>query len=83
VLDEMRSHLVQGASHRETILGQLRASLWVSPDLIDRIAATLDESHARVVAQCRRLEEVRAAYADLPLAEQDDGRVPEPVGAQA
>ena len=83
VLEQTRNQLEQGADHRETLLSQFRASLWVSPHLIARVATTLDENQARVAAQCRRLEEVRAAYTALPLAEHDDGQVPGPVGAQA
>jgi MoxR-like ATPase len=80
VLAETHALVEQGIQHRKMLIEQLGSSLWASPQLLVRMVSTLDENQEKIAVQCRHLEQVRAAYSSLPLAEQDDGQVPAPVG---
>ncbi|MEK9775227.1 MAG: AAA family ATPase [Quisquiliibacterium sp.] len=83
VLDQTREFIEQGTDHRRNLVAQLEENLWVPGSFVARVAATLDQNQARVTVLCDRLVAVQGAYRALPLAEHDDGNLPEPVREQA
>ena len=83
VLAEVDAFLARGDRHERAIEAGLSANLWIVPRLRDRIVETLAGNSLRLGAQRARLAQVRAAFAALPLAADDDGREPGPVEVAA
>lgn len=79
VLDEVDAFVAEGGRHGDAVAARLAANLWVAPDFARRVAATLAANRERVMQQRERLAQVREAFAALPTADEDDGRVPAPV----
>ena len=55
----------------------------MAPVFVARVRGVFDTNRALVREQARALDAVRAAFAELPLADSDDGRVPLPVDLPA
>ncbi len=70
-------------AHERQVTGRLEANLWVAPVFVARVRGVFDTNRALVREQARALDAVRAAFAELPLADSDDGRVPLPVDLPA
>ena len=69
----------QATGHARRVAARLAAHPWLCPAFVARVC-TLLASNAAVVAGLRdRLAAIRAAFASLPLADEDDGRAPAPV----
>lgn len=79
VLEEVDAFVTEGGRHAQAIAAGLAANLWVAPDFLRHVEGTLAANRARVIAQRERLAQVRAAFAALPSADDDDGRAPAPV----
>jgi MoxR-like ATPase len=65
--------------HREGIDADLRGNLWLAPEFGALVLARLTQGEEAVRTLRGTLEGTRTAFAELPLAETDDGRIPEPV----
>ena len=79
VLVDVDDFLAQAGSHARQTLGRLDANLWVAPRFARRVQATLEANRCSVVEQRAALARVRELFAALPLADEDDGRTPDPV----
>src|SRR5690606_22005433 len=69
----------QAAGHSGRVSARLAAHPWLTPDFVARIATVLAANAATVAGLRDRLAAIRAAFAGLPLADEDDGRAPAPV----
>jgi MoxR-like ATPase len=81
LLAEVDRWLAEAAAHRERVRRDLDGNLWMAPASAARVLERLDGGEAGVRALRASLAGTRGAFAALPLAETDDGRVPEPVPA--
>ena len=81
LLGEVDAWLAGAGAHARELAGQLQAHLWVDPSFAGQVLARLSEGEGAVRRLRGTLADTRAAFAALPLAEADDGRVPEPVSA--
>lgn len=69
----------QAAGHRGRVAARLGRHPWLTPAFVARISTVL-AANAQTIAGLRdRLAAIRAAFAGLPLAGEDDGRAPAPV----
>jgi MoxR-like ATPase len=69
------------AAHRDAVLSGLAGNPWIDPAFAAGVAARLEAGEHSVRALRDTMAGTRAAFAALPLAEADDGRIPEPVPA--
>jgi len=83
VLAEVDAFVREGERHGAGTVERLASNLWIPPSFVERIAGTLEGNRQRVVEQRNRLAQARAAFASLPLTEDDDGREPAPVEVAA
>lgn len=65
--------------HRARVLERLATHPWIGASLADRIAEVLAGNAATLSVLSDRLASIREAFARLPLADDDDGRLPTPV----
>jgi MoxR-like ATPase len=79
VLVDVDDFLAQADGHARQTLARLDANLWVAPRFARRVQATLEANRCSVVEQRAALARVRELFAALPLADEDDGRTPDPV----
>ncbi len=83
VLAEVDAFAQRGESHCSGAASRLAANLWIPADFVSRVEHTLAGNLRRLAEQRGRLAQVRATFAALPLAEDDDGREPAPVEVAA
>ena len=69
------------AAHRDEVVAGLAGNPWIDPAFAAGVAARLEAGERSVRALRDTMAGTRAAFAALPLAEADDGRIPEPVPA--
>lgn len=69
----------QASGHAERVAARLAVHPWLTPGFVARIGAVLSANAATVAGLRDRLAAIRAGFASLPLAEDDDGRAPAPV----
>lgn len=81
LVGEVDAWLDGARHHRDTVIASLAAHLWIVPSFAGRVQRHVDDASAAMAALRRSLEDTRAAFAALPLADADDGRAPEPVSA--
>jgi MoxR-like ATPase len=79
LLTEVDLWLAGARAHCEGVEADLRGNLWLAPEFGGLVLARLTQGEAAVRALRSTLEGTRTAFAELPLAETDDGRIPEPV----
>jgi MoxR-like ATPase len=79
LLTEVDLWLAGARGHREGVEADLQGNLWLAPEFGGLVLARLAQGEAAVRALRGTLEGTRTAFAELPLAETDDGRIPEPV----
>jgi MoxR-like ATPase len=78
---ELDAWLEGALAHRAEVQRMLQGNLWIAPAFAGTVLMRLADGEAAVRALRGTLAGTRAAFAGLPLAETDDGRVPEPVAA--
>jgi MoxR-like ATPase len=78
---ELDDWLEGALAHRAQVQRTLEGNLWIAPGFARTVLARLADGEAAVRALRSTIAGTRAAFAGLPLAETDDGRVPEPVAA--
>ncbi len=83
VLAEVDAFIADGDRHGRAVDAGLSANLWLTPALRRRIVETLAGNRVKVAAQRERLAEARAAFAALPLSQDDDGSEPAPIEVAA
>ncbi|RPH41573.1 MAG: hypothetical protein EHM87_19360 [Burkholderiales bacterium] len=81
LLAEVDAWLAGARAHRDAIDADLRGNLFVAQGFAAQVLDRLGQGEAAVRALRDGLEGTRSAFAELPLAETDDGRIPEPVSA--
>ena len=81
LLAEVDAWIAGAQVHREAIGADLRDNLWIVPGFADQVLERLAQGEDAMRGLRGMLEGTRAAFAELPLAETDDGRIPEPVSA--
>lgn len=81
LIGEVDAWLDGAARHRETVITALAAHLWIVPSIAGRLGRHLDDACAQMSALRRTLDDTRAAFAALPLADLDDGRAADPISA--
>jgi MoxR-like ATPase len=65
--------------HRARVVERLARHPWIGASLSDRIVEVLAGNAATLSVLGNRLASIREAFARLPLADDDDGRLPTPV----
>ena len=78
---ELDDWLEGALAHRAQVQRTLEGNIWIAPGFARTVLARLADGEAAVRALRSTIAGTRAAFAGLPLAETDDGRVPEPVAA--
>jgi len=78
-LAEFDAFAGQAAGHRDRVAVRLGRHPWLTPAFVARIGQVLAANAATVAGLRERLAGIRAAFAALPLADDDDGRAPAPV----
>lgn len=73
--------LGDAAVHRDAVVAGIAGNPWIEPAFAAGVAARLEAGEHSVRALRDTMAGTRAAFAALPLAEADDGRIPEPVQA--
>jgi MoxR-like ATPase len=81
VLAEVDVWLAGASRHAEQVREELSGNLWIAPGFVTCVLERLGEGEGSVRALYATLGATRAEFAALPLAEPDDGRVPDPVSA--
>jgi len=81
VLAEVEAWLGAAAQHACRVQAELSGNLWIAPGFVARVLERLAQGAASVQALHATLGATRAEFAALPLAETDDGRIPDPVSA--
>lgn len=79
VLAEIDRWLDGADRHRASVLAGLEQHLWIVPAIAAAVSSNFDQTFDTMTALRRSFDDTRNAFAALPLAETDDGRVPEPV----
>jgi hypothetical protein len=80
VLERVDAWLVQADAHAAALQQRLGSVLWLADGIAQAARDTFAASVDRVRAARCQLESVRAEFARLPVAEREEGPVPEPVG---
>ncbi len=79
-VDEALRHIadfaLEAARHRDRVAARLNANPWLAPAIVEHALGALSGTIVAVDALAIRLRAARQAFADLPLAPEDDGRVP-------
>lgn len=81
LLAEVDDWLQGAAAHRTELDAALGGNLWIAPAFARTVLERLDAGERAVRGLRATLAGTRDAFAALPLADTDDGRVPEPVPA--
>jgi MoxR-like ATPase len=68
-------------AHRDGLIASLGAHLWIDPAFQDAVLRTLAQSADAMAIVRTSLQRSRQAFGALPLADDDDGRAPEPIRA--
>jgi MoxR-like ATPase len=79
VITQVDAFLERAERHRHALQSRLTANLWVTPGFAQSCLMHFDTSRSRVLEQRQALARARAGFAALPLSEEDDARVPEPI----
>lgn len=69
--------------HRARVVERLATHPWIGASLSDRIVEVLAGNAATLSVLSDRLASIREAFARLPLADDDDGRLPTPVAVDS
>ena len=81
LLAEVDAWIAGAQAHRDAIGTDLSDNLWILPAFAGQVLGRLAQGEHAMHGLRGMLEGTRAAFAELPLAETDDGRIPEPVSA--
>ncbi len=81
VIAEVDGWLASARAHRAEVAAELGAHLWIGAGDVSAVLERLGQGVAAVEALRGGLAATREAFAALPLAETDDGRIPGPVPA--
>jgi len=81
VLAEVDAWLDGAARHAERVRVELTGNLWIAPGFVTRVLERLGQGETAVRGLHATLGATRAEFVALPLAETDDGRLPDPVSA--
>jgi MoxR-like ATPase len=65
--------------YRLRMSGRLQANPWLAPALVVRALGVLELTTGRIDVLAGRLRNARQVFANLPLAQGDDGQVPTPI----
>ena len=80
---QVDAFLARGAEHEHRVAEALRGNLWVPDAFVTRVMSVLQGNRDRIGTHRERLAKVRQAFAELPLSDRDDGRVPAEVSIDA
>jgi MoxR-like ATPase len=81
LLSEVDGWLAGAAAHRARLDAELAGHLWLAPGFASTVLERQDAGERAIRGLRASLGGTRALFAALPLAETDDGRIPEPVSA--
>lgn len=79
LIGEVARFIASAETHERLLGDELAANLWVAPAFAQQVLGVLRANRERVLAAQAALLDTRRAFAELPVGEGDDGRVPEPV----